>query len=123
VSNALLAAAVRDEGKVSLETSLECAKGISGAEAEQNSKIVLFSPNAVGRLKPSQFVTGDGIKAAHGAAIGGPDRDALFYLESRGIEIDEAVDMLRESLIAAPFAGMGNEKMRAEFERLVRDQL
>jgi Fe-S cluster assembly protein SufD len=118
-SRTLLAAAASDEARVRFETSLECANEARGAEAEQNSKIILFSPGAAGRIEPAQHIPGEGVKAVHGAAIGGVDRDALFYLESRGIGRAEAAGLLRKSLLAATFAETGDGEIRGEFENLI----
>jgi len=40
------------------------------------------------------------VKCAHGATIGQLDKDALFYLRSRGIGRDEAMSILTRGFIA-----------------------
>lgn len=121
-SEVRLAAAAMDSARVHSGTSLSCAKGVRGAEAEHSSKIILFSPGASGRIEPVQLVPGDGVKAVHGAAIGGADRDALFYLESRGIAGAEAADMLRKCVVMEPFSELEDEEVRGEYERIISEK-
>ncbi|MFA6137477.1 MAG: SufD family Fe-S cluster assembly protein [Sulfurimonas sp.] len=64
------------------------------SNAKQNSKAVLLSEDASMYAKPQLEIYIDELEASHGATIGQLDLDALFYLRSRGIALDEARKML-----------------------------
>jgi len=64
------------------------------SNAKQNSKAVLLGENAYMYAKPQLEIYIDELEASHGATIGQLDIDALFYLRSRGISLDEARKML-----------------------------
>jgi Fe-S cluster assembly protein SufD len=55
-------------------------------DARQSCRGLLVSPHAEVDAMPRLEIYADDVKCSHGASIGSLDKDALFYLESRGIE-------------------------------------
>jgi Fe-S cluster assembly protein SufD len=55
------------------------------SDAQQTNKNLLLSARAEIDTKPELQILADDVKCAHGAAIGQPDPEAVFYLQSRGI--------------------------------------
>ena len=49
---------------------------------------------------PQLEIHADDVKCAHGATIGQLDAEALFYMRTRGIELDEARKILTEGFIS-----------------------
>jgi len=60
-------------------------KDAQKTDAQQTNRNLLLSAHAEIDTKPELQISADDVKCSHGAAIGQLDRDALFYLESRGI--------------------------------------
>lgn len=94
-------------------TSFELYKGILGGDAHavfngkilvyqdaqktnarQTNKNLLLSENAVVNTKPQLEIHADDVKCSHGSTIGQLDRDALFYLRSRGLSLGDARSLL-----------------------------
>jgi Fe-S cluster assembly protein SufD len=44
--------------------------------------------------KPQLEIHADDVKCSHGSTIGQLDKDALFYLRSRGLDLDDARSLL-----------------------------
>ena len=66
-------------------------------ESSQEQKNVLLSPKAKADSDPKlEILNNDVVRCTHGAAVGPIDPEALFYLESRGLPRDEALDLLLE---------------------------
>jgi Fe-S cluster assembly protein SufD len=55
---------------------------------------LVLSENAVIHTKPQLEIRADDVKCSHGSTVGQLDRDALFYLRSRGIGSAEAQSLL-----------------------------
>jgi Fe-S cluster assembly protein SufD len=55
-------------------------------DARQSCRGLLLSPQAEIDAMPRLEIYADDVKCGHGASIGNLDRDALFYLQSRGID-------------------------------------
>ncbi len=64
------------------------------SDAEQTDKNLLLSHSAEVDSKPSLLIYADDVKCSHGATAGHIDADTLFYLRSRGLDLDTASRML-----------------------------
>ncbi|MGO9274456.1 MAG: Fe-S cluster assembly protein SufD [Terriglobia bacterium] len=63
-------------------------------DSKQSNKNLLLSADAVIDSKPQLEIYADDVKCTHGATIGQVDQEAVFYLRSRGIGLDEARSIL-----------------------------
>ena len=64
------------------------------SDAEQSDKNLLLSKSAEVDSKPSLLIYADDVKCSHGATAGHIDADTMFYLRSRGLDLDTASRML-----------------------------
>lgn len=105
------------EGKAtcSVAARVEVARDAQKTDGEQSLKGLLLDRAAVVNLKPELEIFADDVKCAHGAAVGALDRQALFYLESRGVTPDEATALLTRAFVADALDRIGEEKVREVF--------
>ena len=76
-------------------------------DASQSSRSLLLSEAARADTKPELRILADDVKCAHGATVGSLDKDALFYLLSRGIPPTEARTLLVEAFVGEVLEGAG----------------
>ena len=69
-------------------------KGADGTDAQQSNHNLLLSGDAEIDTKPELQIYADDVKCSHGATVGELDAAALFYLRTRGIELDAAKHLL-----------------------------
>lgn len=69
------------------------------SKAQQLNKNLLLSPLAEINTKPQLEIFTDDIQCTHGASIGQLDKDALFYLRTRGLTVTAATDLLVKAFI------------------------
>jgi Fe-S cluster assembly protein SufD len=69
-------------------------KDAQKSDARQTNKNLLLSPNAMVNSKPQLEIYADDVKCSHGSTIGQIDADAMFYLRSRGLDVEQARSML-----------------------------
>lgn len=62
--------------------------------AYQKNNNILLTDTATMNSKPQLEIYADDVKCSHGATVGQLDRDALFYLRSRGIPEKESLHLL-----------------------------
>jgi Fe-S cluster assembly protein SufD len=67
--------------------------GAKGTEALQSSKNMQLTDKAKVNTQPFLEIYNDDVKCSHGATVGQLDKEALFYLKSRGIS-DRSAKML-----------------------------
>jgi len=86
------------------------AQQISG---NQLNKTLLLADGAEIDSKPELEILADDVKCSHGATAGELDRDALFYLRSRGIPEAAARSMLIEAFLGEAAERIADEAIRA----------
>ena len=67
--------------------------GISGCELNQNNRIITFNDNMC-KIDPKFLIDENDVVADHAALIGKFSEDELFYLKSRGIDHNSAINLL-----------------------------
>lgn len=70
------------------------AKDAQQSAAKLKTQNLLLAPSAHVMAKPELEIYADDVKCSHGATIGELDTQALFYLRSRGLSIDDARALL-----------------------------
>ena len=70
------------------------------ANAYQLNRNLLMSADARADSIPKLEILVDEVKCTHGASIGKPDANALFYLRSRGIPEKDAIRLIVEGFLA-----------------------
>ena len=78
-------------------------------DAKQTNKALLLSDDATINTKPQLEIFADDVKCSHGAADGQLAEDAIFYLESRGLD-----ELTARSLLTHGFANEVLGRIRVE---------
>jgi Fe-S cluster assembly protein SufD len=63
-------------------------------DAKQTNKTLLLSDDAIIDTKPQLEIFADDVKCTHGATVGQLEENALFYLRSRGVGLEQARSLL-----------------------------
>lgn len=75
-------------------------------QASQSNKALLLSRSAQMNTKPQLEIFSDDVKCTHGATIGQLDEEALFYLQTRGIDEATARKLLIDAFLMDIIARM-----------------
>lgn len=91
--------------------------------AIQRNKNLLLSRDAAINTKPQLEIYADDVRCTHGATVGQVDQEAVFYLRSRGIGLEEARSLLTyaftsDLIEAVPVEAIRERLSAALFERL-----
>lgn len=101
----------------SVAARVEVARDAQKTDGEQSLKGLLLARSAVINAKPELEIFADDVKCAHGATVGELDRNALFYLESRGVAPDEARGLLTRAFVADALDRIGEQAVKDAFYR------
>ena len=91
-------------------------KDAQKSDARQTNKNLVLSENAVINTKPQLEIHADDVKCSHGSTVGQLDRDALFYLRSRGIDSAEAQSLLCYAFASEVVSRVKIATMRAQLD-------
>ena len=94
-----------------------------GTLAYQKNNSILLTDDAKMDTKPQLEIYADDVKCSHGATIGQLDDDALFYLQSRGINKREARLMLMFGFAHEVIQNIKIEALRDRMDNLVMQRL
>ncbi len=93
--------------------------GADGTDAQQRNHNLLLAPTARVDSRPQLDILADDVKASHGATVGRPDPEELFYLRSRGLGAEQALAVLNRGFANAVIERMRNPAARALAERVL----
>ena len=110
-----------DRATCSVAARVEVARHAQKTDGEQSLKGIMLSRAATINAKPELEIFADDVKCAHGATVGELDRDALFYMASRGVPEAEAKALLTRAFVADAIERIGDEAVREAFAADVAD--
>ncbi len=90
--------------------------------AELNNRNLLMSNKAEINTKPELEIYADDVRCAHGATIAEIDKQALYYLETRGISKSKAQVMLNFGFINELIDLMPNEALAEWVRPIIRER-
>jgi len=89
-----------DDSKAIFNGIIEAGKNCANISSRQLVNSILLSPNAKAISKPELKIYCDEVECSHGSTCGGLDEDSLFYLQSRGMNLEEAKKILLHAFAA-----------------------
>ncbi|RYD98919.1 MAG: Fe-S cluster assembly protein SufD [Sphingobacteriales bacterium] len=93
-SNQLYKGIIMDKSKAVFNGKIFVYEDAQKTNAFQQSNNVLFSEQATVNAKPQLEIFADDVKCSHGTTIGQLNKEALFYLKSRGIGETQAKQLM-----------------------------
>jgi Fe-S cluster assembly protein SufD len=91
--------------------------------AYQKNNNILLTDDAKMDTKPQLEIYADDVKCSHGATVGQLDENAMFYLQSRGIDKREARLMLMFGFAHEVIQNIRIEPLRERMDNLVMQRL
>lgn len=94
-------------------------KGASGADAQQESRVLMLNDRARGDANPILLIDEDDVTAGHAASVGRVDPIQLFYLMSRGISQKEAERLVIHGFLAPVVKALPIESVKRQLTEVI----
>lgn len=117
VSHQLYKSVVSEKGRFVFNGKIYIAPNAQKVDSSMLNKNLLLGRMAEADTKPELEVYADDVKAGHGASIGQLDLSELFYLMSRGISKQKALELLAHGYVEELILGLKSSAQR-EFATL-----
>jgi Fe-S cluster assembly protein SufD len=91
--------------------------------SSQTNNNLILSREAIANTTPQLEIYADDVKCAHGSTIGRLDENAIFYLRSRGVSLEDARDLLTLGFASQVLAGIRIEPLEKRLEALLMSRL
>ena len=100
---------LRDSSQKTFRGTIDFKTGSSGAVGAETEDVLLLGETVVNKTVPLILCAEEDVKGSHGATIGQLDEEMLFYLGSRGISEEKAVDLMAGVRIGRIIREIGDE--------------
>jgi Fe-S cluster assembly protein SufD len=125
-SNEVFRGIVGDKAKAVFNGRIHIHEDAQKTLAELNNRNLLTSNSAEVDTKPELEIYADDVRCAHGATISQLDETALYYLQSRGVELQQAKMMLsygfiNEVMMSLPYPVLLDSLQRRLRQRFIEE--
>ena len=96
--------------------------GAHGTDARQSNRTLILADGAVVHAKPHLEIFTSDVKCSHGATTGHLDPEALFYLRSRGIDEQEARQILIAAFLREGLSAVADAALREGLEAMLANR-
>lgn len=114
---------VRDKANAVFNGKIVVHKDAQKTDSEQHVATLLLAPGAQINAKPELEIYADDVKCAHGATCGQLDEMAVYYLRSRGLDVETARNVLLYTFAHTVLSQVGDEQARGEMQRRLLSRL
>lgn len=98
-------------------------KGATGADAQQESRVLMLSDEARGDANPILLIDHNDVTAGHAASVGRLDPEELYYLMSRGLPKKEAERLVTRGFLGAVITAIPVKSVQKEFVQEIERKL
>jgi Fe-S cluster assembly protein SufD len=112
-----------DQSKAVFNGKIFVYEDAQKTNAFQQSNNILFSDKATVNAKPQLEIFADDVKCSHGTTIGQINKDALFYLRSRGVSEATAKNMMVNAFAFDVTEKVKIPALRTYLEKLIASEM
>ena len=113
----------RDTSRGVFQGKIIVERGADGTDARMGHHALIAGERAEIDAKPELIIYADDVQCAHGNTVGTLDESALFYMQSRGISLDEARALLTEAFLIEVIDRIEREDIRERVGQWLTERL
>ncbi|MDR0922061.1 MAG: Fe-S cluster assembly protein SufD [Lactobacillales bacterium] len=114
---------ILDRGVLTFNGIGHIIKGAKGADAQQESRVLMLSDKARGDANPILLIDENEVTAGHAASIGRVDPEEMYYLMSRGIAKQEAERLVIRGFLGSVITAIPLREVQKEFIDMIERKL
>jgi Fe-S cluster assembly protein SufD len=121
-SNELYKGILTDKAKGVFNGKIMVRPDAQKTNAFQKNHSLVLSKTAKMNSKPQLEIYADDVKCSHGATIGQLNKEALYYMRSRGLSEKEAVSVLKQAFLTEITDLIKIDPVREKVEQMLVDK-
>ena len=114
---------IRERGALTFNGIGHILKGAKGADAQQESRVLMLSDKARGDANPILLIDENEVTAGHAASVGRVDPEEMYYLMSRGLHKEEAERLVIRGFLGSVLTAIPVEAVRKELVEVIEGKL
>ena len=115
-SNMNVGGVLQDASKKVFRGTIDFPLGCVGAKGDEMEDVLILGEDAINQTVPLILCAEDDVEGNHGASIGRPADEVLFYLASRGLSEEDACNLLARAKLEALCNRIGEQKIAEQAE-------
>jgi Fe-S cluster assembly protein SufD len=112
-----------DEARSVYEGVQDVGESAWSTSSYQRENTLMLSDESEADASPKLIINNHDTEASHSATVGQVDDEDLLYMVSRGIDEDDATDMLVEGFFVPVLEEVAVDELREDLEELVSERL
>lgn len=114
---------IRERGTLTFNGIGHILKGAKGADAQQESRVLMLSDKARGDANPILLIDENEVTAGHAASVGRVDPEEMYYLMSRGLQKEDAERLVIRGFLGPVITAIPVKKVQQEFIEVIEGKL
>lgn len=114
---------ILERGTLTFNAIGHIIKGAKGADAQQESRVLMLSDQARSDANPILLIDENEVTAGHAASIGQVDPEDMYYLMSRGLDQETAERLVIRGFLGAVVAEIPVPSVRQDIVTALDDKL
>ncbi|MGX7092172.1 SufB/SufD family protein [Hutsoniella sourekii] len=112
-----------DQARLTFNGIGRIVKNAKNADAQQESRIMMLSPQTRGDVNPMLYIDEFEVTAGHAGSIGQLDPEQLYYLMSRGLSQEEAEYLLIRGFLGQVIMTIPSKEIRSQMVATIDEKL
>ena len=100
--------------------TIDLKHGAKGACGNEQENVLLMDDNVVNQTIPVILCDEDDVEGNHGATIGRLDEDSVFYMQSRGMDLESTYELMAEARMENVIHSISDKSIQAYIEETIR---
>lgn len=113
----------RNSSRLAFSGANEIARGAKKSKTKQNAKIIVFDEGAVAKADPRLNIDENEVEASHAAVVGKLSDDHLFYLMSRGLNLNQAKKLITYGYLLPIANYFHDEAMKEKIAKIIEERV
>ena len=109
----------KDESRLIFKGTGTIEKGAVKTNTKQVAKIIVFDPKSDGVASPALVIDDNDVSASHAAVVGRLNEEHLYYLQSRGVSLEEAKRLIAAGYLKPIEAGFADENVKNRIDSII----
>lgn len=114
---------VKDASQTNYVSNIMIDPGAQKTDSRLDMQAIILGDHARAVMVPSLQIEANDVKAGHGATVAQIGEDQLFYLRSRGLSKEQALELFIEGIFIDFVEKMGEEKIGEDMMKIVKGKM
>ena len=116
-------AVILKDGRFLMDAAGAIEKGAHVSESHQTSRALCFDDTMAATIIPALLIDDNDVKASHAASVGRVDEEQLYYLQSRGLNMNDCMRLISTGYLMPITETISDERLRETLKKELEEKI